>query len=89
MKVRYIGPYESVDVQIPGSLMGVTVTVARGEWFETSAEHAKSLCEQEDTWSREGVTETKTARKRAAAKKEPTVADLADAALNPDPSEED
>ena len=86
MKVKYVGPYEAVDVPIPGSITGASIQVKNGEWLDTTEEHALSLAEQE-TWTREGVTKKSTAKARDNAVGEPTPAEITESALNP--SEED
>lgn len=43
MKVKYVGPYDAVDV---AHLVGVK----QGEAVEVSAELGKSLCEQDTNW---------------------------------------
>lgn len=45
-KVRYDGPFDEVEVPAAG------VVAKRGEVYELESEVAKSLLEQEDSWSR-------------------------------------
>lgn len=63
MKVQYIGPYAAVDVPRPGSITGASTRVERGEWLETSDEHALSLAEQE-SWALEPAPVKKSAQAR-------------------------
>lgn len=52
MKVKYVGPYDAVDV---AHLVGVK----QGEAVEVSAELGKSLCEQDANWQPVTATEKK------------------------------
>lgn len=46
-KVRYIGRHNAVEVALPE---GGEAVVEHGKVLETSAEHALSLCEQDENW---------------------------------------
>lgn len=48
MKIRYVGPHESVVVAMPGGQE--SEPVVRGGLFETRAEHARVLLEQPSNW---------------------------------------
>lgn len=48
-KVRYVGPLVAVEVVLPNGL--VTPPVSRGQVLDTTAEHARSLLEQESNWA--------------------------------------
>lgn len=52
MRVKYVGPYDAVDV---AHLVGVK----QGEEVDVSAELGKSLCEQETNWQPVKATEKK------------------------------
>lgn len=71
MKVRYIGADEGRLVPLPD---GDTAHVARREWLDTSAEHARSLA-QSDEWELEAVVKARRTRrtKNAEQAEQPTV----------------
>ena len=52
-QLRYIGPFEAVEVPAAGAV------VERLKWVEMDTEIARSLLEQEDNWERKPPSTTK------------------------------